>query len=454
MNGWSRSVITHCAPSAGSKAVRLIVRQAGVKAFERSVNREAASAFEQALAVIDHLPQTRETIEQTVDLCLAMRPCITPLADMKRLLATVERAAPLIASLGNPRREALVNGYHAGALTNLGRTQEALALARRGLSIANSHDDPLLRISSHFFMGQTQNRIGAFREAIKNFESDFGLSTDRLIELATGQSTTGGTLDAKSALTSLMFTKAECSFVFVELGEFNNAISRAKEVQQLAQSVGLVYFHALAEMACGAAHVCQGETSVAIPFLERSLRLGDDADFPGAVIHAAWALGHAYNLSERGPEAVVLLERAWGLAESGGFLHFGAICLMNLADAYSLTGQDARARETIERALAVVRDAGYRALEARALHFLAKILGQGPETAAAQQAYQDAIAIALELGMRPLIAHCHLGMGKLDQRRGHHSEARAGISEATELYREMDMHFFLKQAESGLQAIG
>ena len=122
------------------------LRQAGVKAFERSANREAASAFEQALLAIAHLPQTRETIEQTVDLCLAMRPCVTPLADMKRLQATVERAAPLIASLGNPRREALINGYHCAALTNLGRTQEALALARRGMFYLRQAEDGLKAI--------------------------------------------------------------------------------------------------------------------------------------------------------------------------------------------------------------------------------------------------------------------------------------------------------------------
>ena len=112
------------------------LRQAGVKAFGRSANREAASAFEQALLAIGHLPQSPSVDEQTVDLCLAMRPCVTPLADMKRLLATVQRAAPLISSLDNPRREALINGYRAAALTNLGRTHEAIPFAMRGLSIA------------------------------------------------------------------------------------------------------------------------------------------------------------------------------------------------------------------------------------------------------------------------------------------------------------------------------
>ena len=239
------------------KAVEYL-RQAGVRAFERSANREAASAFEQSLLAIAHLPQTRETIEQTVDLCLAMRPCVTPLADMKRLLATVQRAAPLIASLGNPRREALINGYHAAALTNLGRTQEALALALTGLSIAESQDDPLLRVSSRYFMGQTLVRVGAYRDAIENFDRNAEPSTDRLIQL-TASPTTGGTLEARSALTSLLFTKVDCSFVYAELGDFNSAMSQSREAQRIAQGAGLVFFHAMAEMSCGVALVCRGE---------------------------------------------------------------------------------------------------------------------------------------------------------------------------------------------------
>src|SRR5258706_3797439 len=109
-----------------------------------------------------------------------MRPWVTALGDMKRLLATVERAAPLIASLGNRRHEALSNGYHAAALTNLGRTQEALPLAQRALSIAESLDDPLLQVSSRYFMGQAQVRVGAFRDALVTYERNVGPSTSEL----------------------------------------------------------------------------------------------------------------------------------------------------------------------------------------------------------------------------------------------------------------------------------
>jgi predicted RNA polymerase sigma factor len=55
--------------------------------------------------------------------------------------------------------------------------------------------------------------------------------------------------------------------------------------------------------------------------------------------------------------------------------------------------------------------------------------------------------------MRPLIAHCHLGRGQLHQRMGRQSEAKAELSRATEMYRQMDMQFYLKQSKVELKAL-
>ena len=55
--------------------------------------------------------------------------------------------------------------------------------------------------------------------------------------------------------------------------------------------------------------------------------------------------------------------------------------------------------------------------------------------------------------MRPLVAHCHLGLGKLYATIGHHAEARAALSAAIELYRAMEMTFWLPQAEAALAEV-
>ena len=46
-----------------------------------------------------------------------------------------------------------------------------------------------------------------------------------------------------------------------------------------------------------------------------------------------------------------------------------------------------------------------------------------------------------------LVAHCHFGLGKLHAKTGRRGEAREHLANATTLYREMDMRFWLEQVE-------
>lgn len=52
--------------------------------------------------------------------------------------------------------------------------------------------------------------------------------------------------------------------------------------------------------------------------------------------------------------------------------------------------------------------------------------------------------------MRPLMAHCHRDLGTLYARSGQQEQARAALSTAIALYRDMDMTFWLPQAEAVL----
>jgi hypothetical protein len=49
--------------------------------------------------------------------------------------------------------------------------------------------------------------------------------------------------------------------------------------------------------------------------------------------------------------------------------------------------------------------------------------------------------------IHPFVAHCHLGLGRLHRRTGKRKQARDHLTTATTIYREMDMPFWLEQAE-------
>jgi hypothetical protein len=105
-----------------------------------------------------------------------------------------------------------------------------------------------------------------------------------------------------------------------------------------------------------------------------------------------------------------------------------------------------------ERTLALARAHQERSNQAYALHLLGDIAvrREPPASDQAGDYYRQALTLAEELGMRPLVAHCHLGLGKLYATIGRRTEARAALTTAVELYRAMEMTFWLPQAEAAL----
>jgi len=55
--------------------------------------------------------------------------------------------------------------------------------------------------------------------------------------------------------------------------------------------------------------------------------------------------------------------------------------------------------------------------------------------------------------MRPLQAHCHQGLGTLYAATGQWEQARAELSTAIALYRDMEMTFWLPQTEAALAQV-
>jgi hypothetical protein len=76
-----------------------------------------------------------------------------------------------------------------------------------------------------------------------------------------------------------------------------------------------------------------------------------------------------------------------------------------------------------------------------------------PDMAMAEAHYHQALALADELGMRPLQAHCHHGLGTLYRHASQVEQARVELTTAIEMYRDMEMTFWLPETEAALAAV-
>ena len=166
-------------------------------------------------------------------------------------------------------------------------------------------------------------------------------------------------------------------------------------------------------------------------------------------------LGGAYTLHGRVADAVPLLTQAMAQADAMARVDVQAFCSLSLGEAQLRAGRLEEAYTLAEQTLAHARKHKERGNEAYALRLLGEIAAHRDplESAPADAHYQQARALADELGMRPLLAHCHLGLGMLYLKIGRLEEARAALATALELYRALEMTFWLPQAKAALAEV-
>jgi tetratricopeptide (TPR) repeat protein len=126
-----------------------------------------------------------------------------------------------------------------------------------------------------------------------------------------------------------------------------------------------------------------------------------------------------------------------------------------LGGAYLLDGRLADATRIAQEGLAAARQLGEREVEGRLLRLLGDIAAHPDrgEVDTAEEHYRRALTLAEALGLRALVAHCHLGLGALDRRAGTRQEARDHLTTAETLFGEMEMRYWVTQAEAELKEL-
>ena len=426
------------------KAVTYL-RQAGAKAFARSSNQEALAYFEQALTALSHLPETRETLEQAIELRLELRPVLHQLGEFRRALERLREAESLAERLNDDRRRGQVCAVVTNVHNNLGELDEALVTGTRALEIAGRLGDLRLRILTTSFLEQAHHWRGEYERVVE-------LATDNLAALPadwvyeySGNAAPASVYDRRWLIESL-----------AELGRFAEAAEHEAEAIRLAEPTQHAFTIGIAHHAAGTLNLLKGDWAKARSLIEQKiavLRTGNVVLLlPYSVASSAWVLAQLGEFSEalnRLRECEPLLERqaAQGIVghRSWAYHALGRACLV--------LGRLDAARSLGDRAIeSSPRQPGF---AAHALHLLGDIATHPDrfDAESGEAHYRKALALAEPRGMRPLIAHCHLGLGKLYHRTDKHDRAQEHLTTATAMYRELDMRFWLEQAEAEMKEL-
>jgi tetratricopeptide (TPR) repeat protein len=421
------------------------LRHAGTKAVSRSAHREAATCFEQALEALQHLSRSRDSLELAVDLRHELGNVLLPLGRLRRLLDVLHEADPLARSLGDDHRRARIASRLSNCFWWLGDPQRGIAAGEDAVCLATACGDADGRLVASFHLGLSYHQRGDYARAAElNTEIVAALTGDRLY------SSPGG-ISIQSVVSRTMLT-----WSLAELGRFSEGCGHGQDGIRIAEISGHQGSEMRACFALGQLHLRQGDLPRAIALLVRSVSLSRIAEAPLWFPLVASHLGYARALAGHLAAAIPLLERAVEQAAAEGHMAYHALQVAHLSEGYLSTGRVEDAAIQATRALELSQTLQARGDRAWVLRLLGEI-GMRRDPLDAEQAnahYQQALTLANELGMCPLVAHCHVALGKLYARAGRHHQAQEHLASATTMYREMDMRFWLEQAESEIRAFG
>jgi class 3 adenylate cyclase/tetratricopeptide (TPR) repeat protein len=421
----------HAVRSEIAEKAVLYLSQAGARALDRSAHREAAPYFEQALAALARLPETRERQEQGIDLRLGLRNSLFPLGEIDAVLGHLRAAEQRALALDDKLRLARVAVATSHQFLVAGDAREARKYGTRAFEFAQSLGDLQLQVAANLYLGASLVALAELREAEACLRRTVVLLRGDLARERFGLHG----LPAAIAHSYLAWALAE-------LGDFGDAVAHGREAVEIADATRHAYTQAYACWGLAIPHVMRGDFAEGLRVLERAASLVREWKLPliGALVAGLHGRvrarsGEVEDGVRLAREGVATYERSFG----NGIWH--SMNLVWLSECLLRASEPDEAHAVAERALALSREFRHRICEPWALLSLAEIAAsRAPSDGArADEHYRQALSIAEEHGMRPLVAHCRLGLASLCQRSDRAQEANDHLALASAMFRDMNV---------------
>lgn len=410
--------LAHHALRGGLKGKAIsYLNDAGTKAVMRSAHREATGFFEEALALVAGLPETRETLASALESLTGLGPALMAIKGGwdRDVEACYTKALDLCDRLGETSRRFPVLFGLWGCHYSRGEHERARELAV-GLMRVAGEDDEYMRLEARHSLWSTEIAVGRPTEALPHLEQGHLLyrQYERSAWWIYGTHDPGVCCYQMGAIGAWL------------LGNFDQARDDAVRGLQLARRVRHPGTIVLAHQLAAVVYYHLGDRGAANLHAKAASRLGRAHGVMGWPEHASIILARLLVEEGRIDEAIHIAEESLPASLRAGWPWSASISFGLVADIYGRTGQPAKGLDML-RSLEPKHFEGLYGPELHRLYGNLLLAGSPQATDEAETRLRKAAALARERQMKSLELRAAMSLAYLLAPRDRRA-ARAALS--------------------------
>jgi predicted ATPase len=422
--------------------------QAGRKAAARSANREAIACFEQALATLEPLPNSRRMIEKAVDVRLDLGPALVSKSGFgaTEVEENYTRARELCERLEDTHRLFPVLWGLARMHDLRGELKVGSELGKQLLSVAERAREPALLLEAHHQLWANMSMLGELIVARAHLEQGFALyDTEKHRQHAFLYGGHDPGVCCGYHATQVLWL----------LGYPDQALQKGNDALALARTLSHSFTITNALFFSAWLHQHRGEADQLEARMEEGMAIAHQQGFPRWFGHGnflrGWLLHQKDKRAGVGEMANVLAsERA--KASSGRWdAHYAAL----MAEALGNTRRAVEGIDLVTEALARAERTECRYYQAELQRIKGELLLAQPteDGHQAETCFQSALRVARAQSAKSLELRAAMSLSRLWQRQGKKTEARNLLAEVYGWFTEGFDTADLKQAKALLEEL-
>jgi class 3 adenylate cyclase/tetratricopeptide (TPR) repeat protein len=397
------------------KAVEYL-HQANRKANNAYELMDAKSYFDQAMELLDNLPDIEENREHRISLLMKQGLVFELLFQLPEYHDLLIRYEPLVAGLHNP---GLIGAFYARLAqceTEFGYYDQAIQTSSKAADLCetagNAEDAAtayLVLAWSHFLMGDFEHVLEVREDIIRT---------------------------AKQGFNSLAYVRGlSCvSLAYSILGRWNDAMEEGQKALRAAQELSDNSMISFAAFSISDIYLRRRDLDRANEYGQLSVQKSQTP------ANEAWAKGYlaaAWILSGEPDKGIEVLETLVEICRASRFVMGEVGYLPILGEAYRLAGEFGKAKQTLEDGVEIASRLGAKYNLGEAHRVLGEVLLETDPTQAILH-FEKSINLFRECKAQSDLALAYSGLGRYHKQQGNMEQAGKYLTQALEIFERLD----------------